>query len=56
MHVVFIAYFKTLLKSNQFNDQGKGYIMDSGLCCLVHPGVRDKRRVSEIDLSQYWFR
>ena len=20
--------------------------------CLVHPGVRDKRRVSEIDLSQ----
>ena len=23
-----------------------------GLFCLVHPGVRDKRRVSEIDLSQ----
>ena len=32
------------------------------LCCLVHPGVRDKRRVSEIDLSQprhetaFWWR
>ena len=31
-------------------------------CCLVHPGVRDKRRVSEIDLSQprhetaFWWR
>ena len=30
--------------------------------CLVHPGVRDKRRVSEIDLSQprhetaFWWR
>ena len=22
------------------------------ITCLVHPGVRDKRRVSEIDLSQ----
>ena len=32
------------------------------LSCLVHPGVRDKRRVSEIDLSQprhetaFWWR
>ena len=32
------------------------------LWCLVHPGVRDKRRVSEIDLSQprhetaFWWR
>ena len=35
---------------------------DAGLGCLVHPGVRDKRRVSEIDLSQprhetaFWWR
>ena len=33
-----------------------------GLVCLVHPGMRDKRRVSEIDLSQprhetaFWWR
>ena len=33
-----------------------------GYCCLVHPGVWDKRRVSEIDLSQprhetaFWWR
>ena len=26
--------------------------MEKVIPCLVHPGVRDKRRVSEIDLSQ----
>ena len=40
----------------------RGRVDQTGLCCLVHPGVRDKRRVSEIDLSQprhetaFWWR
>ena len=37
-------------------------VWHKGCCCLVHPGVRDKRRVSEIGLSQprhetgFWWR
>ena len=37
-------------------------LMHGTVYCLVHPGVRDKRRVSEIDLSQprhetaFWWR
>ena len=36
--------------------------LNAGVACLVHPGVREKRRVSEIDLSQprhettFWWR
>ena len=43
-------------KTGQVNGQMERW------CCLVHPGVRDKRRVSEIDLSQpghetaFWWR
>ena len=38
------------------------HFIGHGITCLVHPGVRDKRRVSEIDLSQprhetaFWWR
>ena len=43
------------LKSNLHN-------VRDGIACLVHPGVRDKRRVSEVGLSQpgheaaFWWR
>ena len=46
--------------SGQYNPINSWY--DMGCYCLVHPGVRDKRRVSEIDLSQtrnetaFWWR
>ena len=40
------------IKTN-FPRYGDSHIKDKTVAtCLVHPGVRDKRRVSEIDLSR----
>ena len=63
------SYIPFVLAASQYKDSLSTYEdfhyeekMVMRLSCLVHPAVRDKRRVSEIDLSQprhetaFWWR
>ena len=48
----FFTHFNLGLLSNFYKTSWDDNSLQERLLCLVHPAVRDKRRVSEIDLSQ----
>ena len=51
MYRVLLIYHGHICQ-NTHNRQPISHLWGWDMGCLVHPGVRDKRRVSEIDLSQ----
>ena len=55
-----VGHFSIKMQSHQYRDSNYKDKMVVRPSCLVHPGVQDKRRVSEIDLShprhETWWR